>query len=82
MNKKDLIELVREIVSTEVEKLSGGAPEVQKNQSGFGYLGKQSDAPKQDRKNEKHIFFSPDTSSSAEAGSEEKSSSSSNVENS
>jgi hypothetical protein len=70
MNKKQLIELIREIVSTEVEKFSGGAPEVQKSQSGFGYLGKQSDAPKQERKNEKHIYFNTVTSGEAEAGGE------------
>jgi hypothetical protein len=82
MNRKKLIELVREIVSTEVEKLSGGATEVQKNQSGFGYLGKQSDAPKQDRKNEKHIFFNSEKPSSQEDSQGEESNSSSDTENS
>ncbi len=62
-------EVISEIVSTEIEKLPGGAPDVQKNQSGYGYSGNQSDAPKQDRKNDNHIYFNNVTSSVGGEGS-------------
>lgn len=54
---EEIRKIVREIVSNEIERMSGGASDVQKNQSGYGYLGNQSDAPKQERKNSKHIYF-------------------------
>jgi hypothetical protein len=58
--------IISEIVSTEVERMQGGASEVQKSQSGYGYLGNQSDAPKQTSKNDSHIFFNTVTTSSGE----------------
>ena len=70
-NIKKIRKLIREIVSTEVERLQGGGLESQRSNSGFGYLGSQADAPKQTRTNDGHLFFSPkikkgDDSSSAE----------------
>ena len=63
-------EIISEIVSTEVERLPGGASEVQKKQSGYGYLGNQNDAPKQTSKNDSHIFFNTVTTSSGEGDGE------------
>lgn len=68
--RKIVREVMSEIVSTEIEKLPGGGPEVQKNQSGYGYSGNQSDAPKQDRKNANHIYFNNVTSSVGGEGGE------------
>lgn len=67
--RKIVREVMSEIVSTEIEKLPGGGPDVQKNQSGYGYSGNQSDAPKQDRKNANHIYFNNVTSSVGGEGS-------------
>ena len=50
--------------------MSGGGPDVQKSQSGYGYLGNQNDAPKQERKNSKHIYFNTVTSPGGESGGE------------
>lgn len=61
-------EVLSEIVSTEVDRAPGGGPEVQKNQSGYGYSGNQNDAPKQERKNDQHIYFNNVTSSSGGGG--------------
>lgn len=68
--RKIVREVISEIVSTEIEKLPGGGPDVQKNQSGYGYSGNQSDAPKQDRKNANHIYFNNVTSSVSGGGDE------------
>ena len=68
--RKIVREVISEIVSTEIEKLPGGGPDVQKNQSGYGYSGNQSDAPKQDRKNDNHIYFNNVTSSVGGEGGE------------
>lgn len=67
---EEIRKIVREIVSNEIERMSGGGPDVQKNQSGYGYLGNQSDAPKQERKNSKHIYFNTVTSPGGESGGE------------
>lgn len=68
--RKIIREILSEIVSTEVERFKGGAPDEQKNQSGYGYLGNQSDAPKQKPTNDKHVFFNTVTSTndSSEGG--------------
>jgi hypothetical protein len=76
MNKyQELKRLIDEIVSTEVEKLSGGGPDVQKNQDGFGNLGNQKDTKKQERNNDKALYFTSSNSESEESeeseGSEE-----------
>lgn len=63
-------EVLSEIVSTEVDRAPGGGPDVQKNQSGYGYSGNQSDAPKQERKNDQHIYFNTVTSPSGGGGDE------------
>jgi len=65
---EEIRKIVREIVSNEIERMSGGGPDVQKNQSGYGYLGNQSDAPKQERKNSKHIYFNTVTNPGGESG--------------
>jgi hypothetical protein len=62
-------EVLSEIVSTEVDRAPGGGPDVQKNQSGYGYSGNQSDAPKQERKNDQHIYFNNVTSTSGDGNS-------------
>ena len=80
--RKIVREVMSEIVSTEIERLPGGGPEVQKNQSGYGYSGNQNDAPKQDRKNDNHIYFNNVTSSAGGEGSSEGGSSGENVEES
>ena len=67
--RKIVREVIFEIVSTEVERLPGGGPEVQKSQSGYGYSGNQNDAPKQDRKNDNHIYFNNVSSSAGGEGS-------------
>jgi len=59
-------EVLSEIVSTEVDRAPGGGPDVQKNQGGYGYYGSQSDASKQERKNDTHIYFNNVTSSAGE----------------
>tara|TARA_R110001606_G_scaffold119225_3_gene250155 strand:- start:112 stop:387 length:276 start_codon:yes stop_codon:yes gene_type:complete len=59
-------EVLSEIVSTEVDRAPGGGPDVQKNQGGYGYYGSQSDAPKQERKNDTHIYFNNVTNSASE----------------
>lgn len=70
--RKIVREIIKEIVSTEVDRAPGGGPDVQKNQSGYGYSGNQNDAPKQERKNSKHIYFNTVTSpgGDSEGGSE------------
>jgi hypothetical protein len=72
--------VISEIVSNEVERMSGGASEVQKNQSGYGYLGNQSDAPKQTSKNDSHIFFNTVSSSSGGEGSDSEQGSSEDIQ--
>ena len=74
-------EVLSEIVSTEVDRAPGGGPDVQKNQSGYVYSGNQSDAPKQERKNDQHIYFNDVTSSTGGSG-DDNSSSSDTVEES
>mgnify|MGYP003641260172 CR=1 FL=1 len=66
-------EVLSEIVSTEVDRAPGGGPDVQKNQSGYGYSGNQNDAPKQERKNDTHIYFNNVTSSAGGAGGDDSS---------
>ena len=66
--RKIVREIINEIVSTEVDRAPGGGPEVQKNQSGYGYSGNQNDAPKQERKNSKHIYFNSVTTSGGDSG--------------
>ena len=66
-------EVLSEIVSTEVDRAPGGGPDVQKNQGGYGYYGSQSDAPKQERKNDTHIYFNNVTSSAGGAGGDDSS---------
>jgi len=66
--RKIVREILMEIVSTEVDRAPGGGPDVQKNQSGYGYSGNQNDAPKQERKNSKHIYFNTVTSPGDDSG--------------
>lgn len=66
--RKIVREILMEIVSTEVDRAPGGGPDVQKNQSGYGYSGNQNDAPKQERKNSKHIYFNTVTSTVTSPG--------------
>jgi hypothetical protein len=79
-NIRKIRKLVREIVSTEVERLQGGGLESQRSNSGFGYLGSQADAPKQTRSNDGHLFFSPKKSKGKEGDSTEETSSETETE--
>tara|TARA_B100000963_G_scaffold359405_1_gene386673 strand:- start:1088 stop:1387 length:300 start_codon:yes stop_codon:yes gene_type:complete len=77
--RKIVREVLFEIVSTEIERMPGGGPEVQKNQGGYGYLGNQSDALKQDRKNSNHIYFNNVISSGGDGSSGDEGSSGSDT---